>query len=258
VSCHQQNYNNAKDHVASNFPTDCTQCHNNSDWNDATFDHNATNFPLTGAHVATECSACHTDGYVGTSTSCSSCHSGNYNATTNPNHSSLGISTSCQDCHTTNPDWKPAAFSTHNDYYALNGAHAAVFSDCYLCHAGDYTNTQNTCFGCHSNDYNNTTDPAHATAQFSTDCLTCHTENAWKPSTFDHDSQYFPIYSGEHKGEWNNCSDCHTQASNYAVFSCLNCHEHNITDMADEHKDVNGYVYNSTNCLTCHPTGKAD
>ncbi len=258
VSCHQQNYNNAKDHVASNFPTDCTQCHNNSNWADATFDHNTTNFPLTGSHVATECSACHTDGYAGTTSLCSGCHQSNYNTTSNPNHTSLGFSTSCGDCHTTNPDWKPAAFSNHNDYYALNGAHATVASDCYLCHSGNYTNTPNTCFGCHSNDYNNTTDPAHATAQFSTDCITCHTEKAWKPSTFDHDNQYFPIYSGEHKGEWNSCTDCHTQAGNYAVFSCLNCHEHNLTDMADEHKGVNGYVYNSTNCLTCHPNGKAD
>ena len=258
VSCHQENYNNAKDHIASNFPTDCLQCHNNSNWSNSTFDHNATNFPLTGSHVATECNACHTEGYIGTPSLCADCHQSNYNATTNPNHSTLGISTNCNDCHTTNPDWIPASFPTHQNYFALNGAHATIASDCYLCHSGNYTNTPNTCFGCHSNDYNNTIDPAHATAQFSTDCIACHTENSWEPATFDHDNQYFPIYSGEHSNEWNSCNDCHTQSTNYAVFSCLNCHEHNITDMADDHSKVSDYVYNSTNCLSCHPTGDSD
>ena len=47
-----------------------------------------------------------------------------------------------------------------------------------------------------------TTDPDHTAAGFSTDCATCHSETAWEPSTFDHDGLYFPIYSGEHDGEW--------------------------------------------------------
>jgi hypothetical protein len=94
--------------------------------------------------------------------------------------------------------------------------------------------------------------------QFSTDCQSCHSETAWEPSTFDHDNQYFPIYSGRHREAWNSCSDCHTETSNYSVFSCTNCHEHNQTDMDKDHDEVNNYVYNSTNCLACHPTGVAD
>ncbi|MCF6356347.1 MAG: hypothetical protein L3J54_00950 [Draconibacterium sp.] len=256
ISCHQANYNQAENHASQNYPNDCLQCHSVNSWEESTFDHNATNFPLTGSHVATECAACHSQGYAGTSTSCSECHQSNYNETQNPNHLSIGISSNCEDCHTTNQGWEPALLSNHNDYYALNGAHAAISNNCYLCHAGDYNNTKNSCFGCHASEYNSTSDPAHATAQFSTDCTTCHTENVWKPSTFDHDSQYFPIYSGKHKGEWNSCSDCHNESTNYAVFSCTNCHEHSLTDMADEHSDVSGYVYNSVNCLACHPTGK--
>ncbi|NQU52755.1 MAG: hypothetical protein HQ522_09475, partial [Bacteroidetes bacterium] len=234
---------------------DCLQCHNNSNWSEATFDHNATSFPLSGSHIATECVACHSEGYAGTSMLCSTCHQTNYNESVNPNHSSLGISINCEDCHTTNPGWKPASFSTHNDYYALNGAHAVVANDCNICHEGNYNNTPNSCFGCHSNEYNNTTDPAHATAQFSTDCIACHTENGWEPSTFDHVNQYFPIYSGKHLAAWNSCADCHTEPTNYSVFSCITCHEHNQTDMANDHSEVNNYVYNSVNCLACHPTG---
>jgi len=244
--------------VASNYPNDCLQCHNRSSWEDADFDHNATNFPLTGAHVATECAACHTSGYSGTSMLCSSCHQLDYDQAVNPNHTSLGIASSCDDCHTTNPGWEPALFPNHNDYYALNGAHATVAENCFLCHEGNYTNTPNTCYSCHTADYNNTTNPSHTAAQFPTDCESCHAESAWEPSTFDHDGQYFPIYSGEHRGEWNSCSDCHTQQTNFAVFSCITCHEHNQTDMNNKHSEVSGYAYNSANCLSCHPNGTSD
>ncbi|MGE0020631.1 MAG: hypothetical protein AB7S72_13250 [Draconibacterium sp.] len=255
ISCHQANYNEAPNHVSQKFPTNCLQCHNTNNWEENTFNHNNTAFPLTGAHIATECAACHTSGYAGTPTLCSSCHQTAFNNTTNPNHSSLGLSTNCNDCHTTNQGWEPALFPNHQDYYALQGAHSAISTNCTLCHAGNYTSTPNTCFGCHAADYNATTDPAHSTAQFPTDCQSCHTETAWEPSTFNHDSQYFPIYSGEHRGEWSKCADCHTQPTNYSVFSCINCHEHNKTDMDDEHRGENGYVYNSINCYACHPKG---
>ena len=258
ISCHQANYNEAENHVAQNFPKECLQCHTTTSWDDADFDHNKTAFPLTGSHVATECSACHTNGYAGTSTLCNSCHSKNYNESVNPNHLSLAISTNCEECHKTGPGWDPALFPSHNDYYELNGAHATVSGNCFLCHNGNYTNTPNTCYACHTSDYNNTKDPAHATAQFSTDCKSCHTENAWEPSTFDHDNQYFPIYSGKHRGGWNSCVDCHTQPTNFAVFSCVDCHEHNKTEMDSKHREESGYVYASINCFTCHPKGKAD
>jgi len=257
ISCHQANYNTAPDHLAQNYPTDCLQCHTVNSWDAANFDHNLTNFQLTGAHVSTECSACHTSGYAGTSMLCSSCHTDDYNSSSNPSHSSLGLSTSCDDCHTTNPGWEPAQFAIHNDYYALNGAHATIADNCYLCHNGNYASTPNSCYGCHSSDYNNTSDPAHTAAGFPIDCESCHTETAWAPATFDHDGQYFPIYSGRHNGTWNSCADCHTNNTNYAVFSCITCHEHNQTDTDSHHQDVSGYIYTATSCFDCHPNGFA-
>lgn len=262
VDCHEHNKSDMdKEHRGENGysynSNACFACHPNGN-KEGAFNHNSTAFPLTGSHIATECSACHTSGYAGTSTLCNSCHSKNYNESVNPNHLSLAISTNCEECHKTGPGWDPALFPTHNDYYALNGAHATVSGNCFLCHNGNYTNTPNTCYACHTSDYNNTKDPAHATAQFSTDCITCHTENAWEPSTFDHDNQYFPIYSGEHRGEWNSCVDCHTQPTNFSVFSCIDCHEHNKTEMDSEHRGETGYVYASINCFACHPKGKAD
>ena len=244
--------------MAQAYPFDCLQCHTTNNWEENKFDHNNTNFPLTGSHVNATCVDCHSTGFTGTSGLCVDCHQTNYNETTNPGHSSLGLSTNCEDCHSTGPGWDPALFPNHNDFYALNGAHAQVAQNCFLCHAGNYTNTPNTCFACHTNDYNSASDPNHLLAQFSTDCATCHSESAWSPSTFDHDSQYFPIYSGKHRGEWNTCADCHTEPSNFAVFSCINCHEHNKTDTDRDHSEVSGYVYSSPNCLACHPTGRED
>ncbi|MCB0695422.1 MAG: hypothetical protein KDC19_14370, partial [Saprospiraceae bacterium] len=132
-----------------------------------------------------------------------------------------------------------------------------IANDCAACHNGDYNNTPNTCYGCHAAEYNATNDPDHEQAGFPTNCDACHATNAWVPATWDHDGQYFPIYSGKHEGEWNQCSECHTTPGNYSVFSCIDCHEHDDpVDLADKHEDVPGYSYNSQACYSCHPTGE--
>jgi hypothetical protein len=259
ISCHQTQYNTAANHATQKYPTDCTMCHNTSNWLQSTFNHSNTSFPLTGAHISVDCISCHSTGYTGTSTACNSCHSANYNQATNPNHKTLGLSSSCADCHTTAQGWQPAKFPNHSSYFALTGGHAKVATDCAACHKGTYPNTPNTCYGCHATDYNNTTNPAHKTAQFPTDCISCHTVSAWAPSTFNHDAQHFPIYSGKHQGRWTLCSECHTSTSNFALFSCIKCHEHsNKTEVDGHHSGVNGYAYNGTSCYSCHPKGRAD
>ena len=166
------------------------------------------------------------------------------------------INTNCSECHTTNPGWKPATFPTHNNYYVLTDAHAGIAGNCAACHNGNYNSTPNTCVGCHLNDYNQTNDPNHAAAQFPTTCADCHSQNAWVPANWDHDSQYFPIYSGKHKGEWNTCSDCHKNPGNYMEFTCTtSCHPQG--EMNNEHQGVSGYSYTSSACYNCHPNGTA-
>jgi len=258
-SCHENAYNTAESHLTQSYPKECEMCHNSNTWLETTFDHNATDFPLTGSHTNVDCSNCHASGFVGTNTECSSCHQTDFDNSVNPSHQTLGLSTNCETCHTTNANWEPATFTVHNNYYTLLGAHAAIANNCADCHNGNYTTTPNQCFGCHESEYNATTDPAHLTAQFSIDCEVCHSESAWTPSTFDHDSQYFPIYSGEHRGEWDKCSDCHTTANNYSLFSCIDCHEHNNkTEVDSDHRGVNNYQYVSTACYDCHPKGTED
>lgn len=256
--CHNDEYQSARfpDHVAAGYSTSCEDCHNINayEWSSTGINHNF--FPLTGGHDIADCAACHTAGdYAAISPVCFSCHEADYTATTNPNHGTSDFSIDCQLCHTTSIDWRPATMD--HSFFPLEGAHQ--INDCLECHTtGNYAAASPVCLSCHEADYNATTDPNHAGTGFSTDCMLCHTTlDSWKPSTFEHNS-YFPIYSGRHQGEWNSCSDCHTNASNYNIFSCIECHEHNKSETDSNHNDVNDYVYTSTSCYECHPRGEGD
>ena len=239
VACHQDEYNNAPEHTAQNYPTDCTLCHTLNAWDEVSFDHSNTNFPLTGAHQNVDCANCHENGYTGTTTVCYDCHQSNFEQTTNPDHQTLNLPTDCEQCHNTNPNWQPATFPIHDQFYELVGAHANISDDCASCHNGDYNNTPNTCFGCHSSDFNGTTDPPHQSLNFSHDCMQCHNQNAWQPANFDHN---FYALSGDHISL--NCNECHSQ-SGYQP-QCISCH---LEDFLDEHDQGD-----PTNCWDCHTT----
>lgn len=253
-SCHSANYDATTNpaHAASQIPRTCQNCHNINAWSPATFNHSLTAFPLTGAHINVTCVQCHSSGYVNTSPLCNSCHAAQYNATTNPPHVSSQFPTTCETCHTTTA-WSPATFDHNSVGFPLTGGHAGL--TCARCHATGYVNTSAACNSCHQADFNGTTNPPHATAQFPTDCKTCHTTTAWSPSTFNHDAAYFPIYSGRHQGTWTLCSQCHPTASNFASFTCLTCHAHAQAAMDSAHRGRSGYSYTSSACLSCHPRG---
>lgn len=257
--CHLSDYNASinPNHKRLNIPTNCVDCHTTvKDWKPATFDIHNNYYVLDGAHasIAHDCNICHHGNYNTTPKTCAGCHITDYNASTNPNHKKLNLSTDCVSCHTTAPNWEPATFDVHDNYYVLQGAHANIKNDCAICHKGNYNTTPNTCYGCHKTDYDQTTNPNHKTAKFPTDCTVCHSQTAWTPSTFNHDANYFPIYSGKHKNEWNLCSECHTNSNDFKIFSCLVCHKKNETD--SDHNGVSGYSYNSNACYSCHPDGK--
>ncbi|MBE0571208.1 MAG: hypothetical protein IH618_06655 [Ignavibacteriaceae bacterium] len=259
ISCHEHNQQDMDDehqgvqgYIYESGA--CLTCHPTGEKGNA-FNHANSIFPLTGAHVTTNCQDCHNSGYQGTPTECVACHQIHFNNSTNPNHTQLGLSTDCISCHTTNPDWQPALFPVHNQYYELLGKHLENANDCNSCHNGNYTSTPNLCYDCHTDAYNNSQNPNHIAAAFPTTCEDCHTTNGWTPATFDHDGLYFPIYTGEHAGEWNQCLDCHQVPNNYSVFTCISCHEHNQLEMDDKHQSVQGYIYESNACLSCHPDG---
>jgi hypothetical protein len=255
VGCHLQEFKQTANpnHSASGFPQDCSACHSTSAWIPASFSHSATRFPLTGAHARQECLACHANGqFADLSTACVSCHLKDYNGTTNPNHAASGFPQDCSICHTTSA-WTPASFDHSKTKFTLTGAHQTVA--CASCHISNvYAGTPTDCYSCHSKEYNSATNPGHVAAGFPKDCSQCHSTSSWSGAVFNHSK--FPIYNGAHAGQWTTCGDCHTNSSNYSVFSCLNCHAHDKTTMDTQHRNVRNYVYNSANCYSCHPNGQ--
>ncbi|MEO1258335.1 MAG: hypothetical protein AAFZ15_06045 [Bacteroidota bacterium] len=261
IACHQTDYDAAlnPDHKALNFGTDCASCHTlDLDWMPAQYrQHDIDYFPIySGEHKGewSDCIECHPSPGNYAIFTCTTCHG---KSETDSEHRNVGAyvyeSGACLACH---PDGNEEGSFNHNDTnFPLTGAHVSV--DCNSCHTNGYAGTPTDCAACHLTDFQQTTNPDHQQLGFSTDCASCHTTDPnWTPATFDHDAMYFPIYSGNHKNEWNDCVDCHTVAGNYAIFSCIDCHEHNDpADLLDEHDEVNGYEYNSIKCLECHPNG---
>jgi hypothetical protein len=104
---------------------------------------------------------------------------------------------------------------------------------------------------CHQADY----DGEHSGSGFPTTCLSCHTPTAWTAVSFDHDTDFFPIFTGDHAPRWSDCATCHTDPDDFSVFTCFNCHVHNQAAMDNKHEGRAGYSYVPSACLSCHPDG---
>ena len=145
------------------------------------------------------CVVCH-DGKTAPST-CSTCHT--------PPHEARG---ECSSCHNTQ-SW--TAGSTAHPF-ALTGGHASLnCTDCHVSKPGVATIPGTTlakadpaCISCHGDHHNGLTD-----------CASCHTPQAWIPSSFVHPQVGPHVPSGEHPLQ---CTDCHT--SGYATHHCTKCH----------------------------------
>jgi hypothetical protein len=179
-----------------------------------------------------------------------------YNGTEDPNHRENQLDHDCSICHNV-AAWEPADFNHGDTDFPLTGSHINV--DCRDCHAnGQFNDTPTDCYFCHEDDYNDADDPNHGNAGFPHDCASCHSTTNWADVNFNHDQQYFPIYRGNHRGEWNTCADCHTNPEDYSVFTCIDCHEHRRSEMDDKHDEVRNYQYSSAACFECHPDGQGD
>ena len=253
-ACHMTEFRSTRspDHVAGAFPTDCQTCHTASTWSSARFDHSRTAFPLTGAHRTTACESCHAGGrYKGTARDCASCHQADYNRAQPPHASSGFAASACASCHTP-AGWASAVFNHSATAFPLTGAH--VTATCQGCHAdGVYKGKPSACQACHMTEFTAAI-PNHPAAGFTAAaCASCHTTTTWTGAKFDHDAQYFRIYSRGHAGRWNACTDCHSSATNFATFSCLGCHPHSDKATTDSHHaGRSGYRYVSTACYSCH------
>lgn len=205
------------------FGTDCAACHNVSGWQNVSFDHNNTAFPLRGSHASVQCQACHVNGvYKGTATDCYSCH-----ASSDVHNGQFG--TSCGSCHQPTR-WQDVTFNHNNTAFPLTGRHAGVA--CQSCHAnGRYKGTPTDCYSCHA------AQDAHG-GQFGANCGTCHNPSGWGNATFDHNNTAFPLI-GKHSGL--ECQKCHGSGVYQGTpAQCVACHE-------DKHNGENG-----SDCAACH------
>ena len=260
--CHAKDYNatTAPNHAKAGIGTTCQTCHTTVAWVPATFNHNNTSFPLTGAHTTVPCATCHTDNFAGTlPTDCYGCHQQDYNNTATmagvPNHVTSNFPQNCVLCHST-VSWLNSTFNHNTTSFPLTGAHTTVA--CAMCHTDNYAGTLPTnCYGCHQQDYNNTATmpgvPNHVNAGFSQTCTMCHTTTSWLNATFNHNATSFPL-TGAHTSV--PCATCHTD--NYAgtlPTACYGCHQTDYNNTATISGVPNHVTANfPQDCTLCHTT----
>lgn len=291
VSCHQDKFQQAPNHVAMHFPTTCLNCHTTVVWSSARFDHSG----------------------LGPNPVCMTCHQQDYQRATN--HVSQNFPTTCQNCHNTNT-WNGAVF---------NHSFLGPSPNCYSCHQPDYqratnhaaksypttcANCHNTvawtgatfnhsflgaspnCYSCHQPDFQRATN--HVSQNYPTTCATCHNTVAWTGATFNHsflgtNPNCYSCHQADYQRAANHvasnyptaCNQCHTTVTwlgatfnhtfpltgnhnttcamchpggNTTTFTCLICHLQPKTDA--DHQGKSGYSYNSQACFRCHPTGR--
>ena len=262
----------------------CTDCHNQADWKPAPrFDHDRTNFRLTGKHRDVRCSGCHTErrdivtgpgstsdtSFVDFRTSrpasggCTGCH-------TSPHRDASRLGR-CDVCHSVEgwfvlPDSLRTGFQHQRTGFALNGAHAAA--RCEACHLSSTSaqlsprvalvranflrplSRQDMRFGrcddCHTDVHRGELSANRG------DCVACHDESHFTPAGFTqamHDSTAFPL-TGAHAAI--PCTTCHTPLAGggsgrvkfrIADKRCLGCH-----------RDPHGGQFAQRTCDNCHAT----
>ncbi len=219
---------------------------------------------LSDSHAELEgisnCTQCHDLGNKVTDKKCLECHK-EIQSLVNRKQGLHGqtevIRQDCFQCHSEHHGRKfdmlhldEDAFDHKKTGYELEGAHEVV--DCRKCHVSEniadnelkkrkktYLGLDETCLSCHDDFHQKT---------LSTNCLDCHSMDAFEPATnFDHDTADFKL-EGEHVSV--DCIECHQitlrNGKEFQEFTdilfedCISCHE-------DSHQDqLPG------NCAQCH------
>ncbi len=247
ASCHEDAHKGV-------FGERCQSCHDAGEWKlTPGFKHDTTSYPLTGRHVQTRCTECHTAPNQRLAfASCASCHQ-------DPHTGSFGAN--CTTCHNTRSfsEISGAGFDHARTTFPLKGKHATV--TCASCHK-DFTTERGrhpaatTCAACHAPDRHAGT----ATIQGKpADCAGCHDERGFSPGAFSVARHRQSAYPLEEKHTAVRCSACHkkeppAQAAGLGtarvvlrpVFAaCTSCH-------ADRHGGQLAAKPNKGECAECH------
>ncbi|MDF1696129.1 MAG: hypothetical protein P1U56_09870 [Saprospiraceae bacterium] len=235
-NCHQD-YHHGEFKKDGQSP-DCIACHTvNEKFTYTTFgptEHQASFFPLEGAHLATPCFACHVDeehwSFRNIGQSCVDCHDdiheNEINAIYYPNQD-------CTVCHTSE-SWRDISFDHSTTQWDLTGQHSNI--ECRTCHfesvensttiKQQFSNLESECISCHANIHGD----QFAIEQI-TDCRRCHVTASWFPTNFNHNNTNFPL-EGKHLEA--DCNACHTSSAQingqstiiYQIekHECIDCH----------------------------------
>lgn len=212
-----------------NLGESCGDCHNETRWTETTFDHDTTDFSLTGNHVGATCSGCHRNEiYVDTPTRCVACHR------VDDVHAGRNGEI-CQDCHTP-AGWADTSFDHFEETgFALVDGHGGLA--CTACHQNATFDEppDSECFACHK------ADDVHA-GNNGTDCAACHAPATWPEVSFDHALDAGFALNGAHGSLV--CTACHRGPVETARpdADCNSCHWAN-----DVHQGALG-----TACQDCH------
>ena len=229
IDCHVLN-----DVHAGRYGKKCEDCHRETGWKKIMFDHDETDFPLTGKHQDVACDTCHGgnlfDEDIGTT--CISCHR-------NDDEHLGQYGEKCDSCHRTS-GWDKVKFD-HDDEtdFPLRGKHSDLL--CSACHRGELRLDEqddealgSECVDCHKDN------DVHDGKQ-GKDCASCHNEQGWAEKIrFEHDMTMFPLI-GLHAVA--PCEECHLSAVfKDASKECNECHSQD-----DVHELTLG-----PRCETCH------
>ncbi len=146
----------------------CGECHGETDWRQAPFDHARSRFPLLGAHLKVACKSCHrTPLFKDAPGECAACHGKD-----DVHREALGPK--CGECHNAR-SWLSWDFDhARRTGYALEGGHRKA--KCAACHvrpAKERAPTPRACFACHRGE------DVHGGA-FGTQCERCHVVRDWR------------------------------------------------------------------------------
>ncbi|MEZ4910822.1 MAG: cytochrome c3 family protein [Saprospiraceae bacterium] len=244
ISCHEDAHKNT-------LGKDCKKCHNEEKFVPASrFDHNKTEFPLTGGHKGIECISCHKisqeqakkfQNFAGLkANNCNDCHKDAHDG---------AFGKDCKSCHSTESfhTLKSSTSFNHNlTGFPLEGRHAGL--QCRSCHDDNnmtkqYQEFKNktpiVCKTCHEDPH---------VSKFGNECKKCHTQTSFSVvrtlSEFDHTLTGF-VLEGKHT--MVDCRKCHTSkymTAPLAYDQCKSCH-------TDYHNEQFNNLANS-DCNTCH------
>jgi hypothetical protein len=215
---------------------ECKHCHTDHKGRDhdivrldpETFDHGYTDMALDGRHRRVACTACHKAGalYREAPSRCVDCHGDK-----DPHKGTLGEK--CGECHDAG-GWRKTSFDHAATDFPLKGSHRDVA--CTQCHVkADYKQTPTACVACHQlND-------VHA-GRYGRRCDSCHGEDKWKKTTFNHDRDTKFRLSGRHADV--RCDACHPRRlyEDKVGGQCYDCHKAD-----DPHRERFG-----RRCQECH------